>query len=86
MLKCAVAHASRSRIRRHQNSRLVVDCRLLRFYGLHKDLAENGLYIHSGVKEKGRFVAIPFAVQGKEATIFVNKEMLQMNKHFKGRN
>lgn len=57
-----------------------------RYYMLHKDLAENGLYIHSGVKEKGRFVAIPFSVQGKEATVFVNKEMLQMNKHFKGSN
>ena len=56
-----------------------------RYYGVHKDLADKGLYIHSGVKEKGRYVVMPFQVEGgSKATTYVRKKMMVINKHFKG--
>jgi hypothetical protein len=56
-----------------------------RYYGIHKDLADKGLYIHSGVKEKGRYVVMPFQVEGgAKATRYVRNNMLTINKHFKG--
>ena len=56
------------------------------YYRLQKELAEQGLYIHGAVKEKGRFVVVPLLVEGKNASGFVANKMMLMNNEFKGTN
>ena len=56
------------------------------YYGVQKQFAEQGLYIHGAVKDKGRMVILPLLVEGKDASGFVSKKMMLMNKEFKGSN